>query len=477
MNVEGVLHVLGRIALLLGVALFVPLALALVEGGPGAPLSQALLVSATVALGFGAALRLAFETPVSGFGAGEACAALAGGFLACTALGALPFVISGATPTLLDAAQESLAALTTTGATVLDRLDELPRPLLLWRALMQWLGGLAGLAIVVAVLPTLGAAGNFAFDREFTGGGDERLPLRMTVTARTIFPLYLGLTVLLVLGFRLAGLPALPALLLALSVASTGGGAVPGVTLGAAPAAVEWIVIAGLLVGGLNLVVLRALLVRRRRESLRNPELLAWLLLVGAAAAWFAVAVPDVTGPRAALLLASSAASTSGLALPFGASWSSGSLAVLVLLVAVGACSGSTGGGLKPVRLLLAARIVQREVRRLLRPAAVFVIKLRGAPVSEPVLRGVGAFFVLNLIVVVVGASVLLLLGLGLDESFAAVVCALSGLGGETIAPGVATGWAELAPLARVLLMGCMLLGRVEILGLLLLCVPWAWRR
>jgi trk system potassium uptake protein TrkH len=486
-NLENVLYVLGRLCTLLAFVLAAPLALCIVHQGFGTPLTNAFVVTLAVSLGLGYALRLSFDWDAEGFGYGEAFASVTLGWLAFTALGAMPYVITGHIPSVLDACLETLSGFTTTGATVLADPAALPLPLLFWRTLAGWIGGMGFLAVSVAILPVLGAGGNSVVDAEVSGTEQEHLVSRLATAAGRLWPLYMVATLALFAGFLAAGLRPFDGLCYAMSVAATCSLVPRADSLASFGAAAQWLAAGGMFLAGMNIVLLRQLLAMRPRTVLRNTELrlylLAWAVACGALA--WAAGVAGAAEPgagwepaaRRAVLAGTSALSTTGMSAEPASPWSPGLSVLLLLVVALGASSGSTAGGFKLFRLMLLAGAAVREIRRLLRPSAVFLVKLHRRTVAETTLLGVFAFVVLYLLAFSVTATLLMLLGLDMRAAIAATVSALSNHGGHAVGLGTDMTWPRMPGLGKVLLMGCMLLGRLEFYAVLVLLVPRAWRR
>ncbi|MGQ0551661.1 MAG: TrkH family potassium uptake protein [Planctomycetota bacterium] len=494
MNLESLLHALGRIFSMLGLLFGAPLALALLDEGLGGPHVQAFLVSGAVSLCLGWALRLSFPWEPLGFGVSEALATMSLGWVGGAALSALPFLLSGAITSPLDAGFEALSGLTTTGATILTDPQVLPRSLLAWRAMLHWCGGLATLAMVLAFLPAFGAGGSLVPGDTPELLGRERPLLRLASVVRRLWPVYALFTVLLAGAFFLTGMSVFEAACHAMSVSATGGFGTRADGLASFAAATGWVAAAGMMLAGLSLFGLRALLSGRLGLVLRGAETRTYLILLVALAACCLLATPRGAPlePRLrdAVLTAASTLSTTGLVnaglvgVPDAQLSATGPLlssAVLRLLLLValviGACSGSTGGGFKVGRMLLMARFTRRETARLLRPAAVFVVKLGGRPVPEQVLLGCGIVLLLHLAVAFVAALALLLLGCSLETSWSAALSALSNYGNAHVGLGSPVTWSEVAPLAKLVAMACMLLGRLEFHAVLVLLLPLAWKR
>lgn len=477
-----VLHVAGRILVVLGLLMLAPAALAVAQGGPEAGDARALMVSALVTLVCGFCLRRAFHWPPGSLGTGEACAASVLGFVLGALFGALPFVLAGAIASPLDALFEALSGLTTSGATVLADPRALSDGLLLWRSLTQGFGGLHFLAVSVAVLPALGAGGQLVSDefREALPAEGRVVPRLLWVTG-ALASLLVLVTGAEALAFWLAGLPPLEAACTALATAMTGGFAVQADSLASAPPLAQWLAAGFLLLGGANVAVLLVAQRGRLSAPLRDTEVRVYLLLaaLGAAAAFLLLPGDDAPLERArrAIFAAASASSTGGLSIESRAAWPQLLLVGLLGLLAVGACTGSTGGGLKVVRLVVLAKAAVREIGRVVRPVAVLVPRVSGRPLGDGLVRRAGALLVLH--VAALGAATLLLslYGLDLGAAWSTAVTALANGGGGPLLPGSDLPWTDLPAAPQLVVMACMLLGRVEFVVLLVALAPGRRRR
>lgn len=464
--------------MLFSIAMAAPIVVAIIYGEEQALAPFGLAFGIT--LGAGAALRL---TP-------RATAELRSreGFLITVLFyaglglfGALPMYLApGLTDTFTDAAFESLSGLTTTGATVITGLDELPRAILFYRQLLQWLGGMGIVVLAVAVLPMLGVGGMQLYRTESPGPvKDTKLTPRITETARALWYIYCGLTLVCGVSYWSAGMGAFDAICHAFSTVAIGGFSTHDASLGHFDsAAIEAVAIVFMVVSGMNFG-LHFLALRKPRQYLEDLELrtyLAALAFVAVLVTWTLARLDATPQPlREGIFHAVSITTTTGFTTTNFSAWPSFAPALLLFAAFVGGCAGSTAGGIKMVRALLILRQGLREIRRLIHPNGVFPVKLGKDVVPDRVLDGVWGFFAAYMIVFL--ALVCLLLGVSsLDfvSAFSAVGACLNNLG-----PGlgdVALNYASLSAPAKWLLALAMLLGRLEIFTLLVLLTPAYWR-
>jgi trk system potassium uptake protein TrkH len=397
--------------------------------------------------------------------------------------GALPLYLSGVAPDFTDAAFESLSGLTTTGATVLTGLDELPRSLLFYRQQLQWLGGMGIIVLAVAVLPMLGVGGMQLYRAETPGPvKDSKLKPRITETAKALWYVYAGLTIACALAYALAGMGWFDALCHSFATVAIGGFSTHDASLGYFDsAAIEAVCILFMFLAGINFG-LHYMAIHRWDPLLyfRDPEvrfyggfmLLISVLVVGLLVRFDVLAPVDAL--RAGVFQAVSVMTTTGFTTENFAAWPS-LLPFLVFQTAfIGGCAGSTAGGMKAIRVLLICLQGLREIKRLIHPSAVIPVKLGREVVPNRVIESVWGFFSVYVFVFLVMVMALQATGLDFVSAFSAVGACLNNLG-----PGlgeVALNYAGVDALGKWILCAAMLLGRLEIFTLLVILSPAFWR-
>lgn len=397
---------------------------------------------------------------------------------------ALPLIYGPLHLSFTDAAFETISGLTATGASVIHGLDGLPRGLLLWRSLLNWLGGLGVIAMAVAVLPNLAIGGMQMFRLEVPGPA-ERATSRVTRIATVILGAYAGVTGVLALMLWLAGMTGFEALAHAMSTISTGGFSTSDASIGHFNnAAIDVITTLGMVIGGLPFLLFFQLIQGNAKASLRDDQL-RWyfgLMTLGAVGVSLWLAGSRGLAPLDALrhgffTVASVMTGTGLFTLEYG-QWGGMPAAILFFLAFVGGCSGSTTGGIKVFRFqfLFADALVQ--MRRLLRPHAVLIPTFNRRPIPEEVLGSVMGFLFVYALSFAILAMALAFLGLDFITAITGAASALAnlgpGLGGEIGAGG---SYAALPDAAKWLLAGGMLFGRVELFTILVLFVPAFWRQ
>ncbi len=398
--------------------------------------------------------------------------------------GAFPFIFSEHLR-LVDAVFESLSGLTTTGATVIVGIDELPLSVLYYRQQLQWLGGMGIIVLAVAVLPMLGIGGMQLYRAETPGPiKDNKLTPRITETAKALWYIYLGLTVACSAAYWMAGMSVFDAIAHSFSTVAIGGFSTHDESLGYfANPVVELVAIFFMLTSGINFALHY---LSWRNLSLRpyfeDPEFRAYCLIL-TATVLVTVTYLYVNGVYSDLLtavlsgvfMAVSVATTTGFTLTDYPQWPAFVPVLLLLISFIGGCAGSTGGGLKVIRVFLLIKQGAREILRHIHPSALFTVNIGGKPMQQRVVESVWGFFSLYILCFCIMSLILAATGLDLVTAFSAVAACINNLG-----PGLgeaAAHYAGLNDLAKWVLCFAMLLGRLEIITLLVLCTPAFWRR
>lgn len=399
--------------------------------------------------------------------------------------GALPYLLTDQHPlSITDAVFESVSGLTTTGATILTQIDILPKSLLYYRQQQQWLGGMGIIVLAVAILPMLGVGGMQLYRAEAPGPvKDSKLTPRVTETARALWLIYVNLTALCALAYWLGGMSLFDAICHAYSTLSIGGFSTHTANFAYFDSAkLEAVAIIFMLLGGMNFS-LHFLAWRRRSLNVyrQDGEVRFYFLVIGAMVAlsvtglWVSMQYDTAwLGLRHGLFESVSVVTTTGYSVTSFSTWHPMLAMALIMASFVGACAGSTGGGIKMVRANLMIRQGLREMRRLMHPNAMILVKFSGKAVPDRVVEAVWGFFGIYLLTFCALFIALLLTGLDFLTGFSAVAACLNNLG-----PGlgdVASHYANLNSTAKWILCCAMLLGRLEIFTLLVLFTPMFWR-
>ncbi len=485
MRLGRVFYLIGRISLILGAAMVLPLAVALFYGDGDA---GAFLRSIPVCLLAGLALMVLCRKQRKQIMRQRECYLFVTGVWVYAGLvGCLPFLFSGATPDFASAFFETISGFTTTGATVCTNIEGLGHGVLLWRSLSHWLGG-AGIVLLFVALIQQNSTGEgmSLYKAEYSGGAlSQRLAVRIEDNARIIFLVYLGLTLACLLCLLLCGMSLFDAVNHAFATVSTGGFSTRNASLAACNPASQWGIAGFLLLSGVNFSLYFLLLVRRRVGAvLRDNELVVYLAIAAGVtgliflslhrAAYFPTAGEDL---RHAFLQTASILTTGGFASDNFDQWPSLARGLLFLLLLVGGCSGSTASGVKVSRIVILAKRITQELIATFRPQQVRRVEYNGRRLEGEVSQHMLVFFTAYMMLTVLGMLVLMFTGVEWQESLSACLCTLGNVGPGWGSFGPVGNFAACTPLAKYVLCFLMLAGRLELFTMLVLFVPAVWKK
>jgi len=473
--------VAGVLLVILAAAMMVP---ALVDVAAGHPNWRAFLASAAVTLFFGGGLALASR------GAGRGILEVRQAFVLTTtswivlpAFAALPMVFSDLDLSYTDAFFEAMSGLTTTGSTVITGLDEAPPGILLWRALLQWLGGIGIIVMAVAILPMLQVGGMQLFRMESSDTSEKVLPRAAQIAGAT-GGVYLGLTAICVVALWAVGLEFFEAVAHAMTTIATGGFSTSDASIGKFQSAlVDWIIILFMILGSLPFVLYVQAVRGRARPLLRDSQVHWFLAIVavsiGAMTWWQIVALDSDAAPalRYAAFNVVSIITGTGYSTADYDLWGTFAVAGFFFFMFIGGCAGSTSCGIKIFRFQVLYETIRVQMRGLVQPHGVFAPRYNDRPIPDSVIDSVMSFFFLFALVYVSLALALFALGLDFVTSLSGAATAIANVGpalGDVIGP--AGTFAPLPDAAKWLLAAGMLLGRLELFTVLVLFTPRFWR-
>ena len=468
-RVRLTLHTLGSILKYLALVHLIPLGVALYYGEDWHIFFYSLLLS----LAIGLSLEFGFKTTRE-LERADGFSIVSFTWLFVPLLGALPYIFLGWN--FLDAFFEAMSGFTTTGATILGEIEELPQSLLLWRSLTQWLGGMGVIALFIAILPRLGVGGSQLFEREFPGPMPEKLGHRVRTTARFLWTIYAAFTgAEIILLYFLAKLPLFDSVCISLCTLSTGGFTPTTGSIGAyANPAAEYIIIVFMLLAGINFVVHYQVL-KGNFKIVKDEEFRLYLILLVAASSLLILS-QGLSSYRDGIFQAISIMTTTGFVTCDFGSWHFGGKMVLLVLMFIGGCGGATTGGIKVVRILTLLKHSRVMMRRAISPKAMIPVKYNRKPLPEGIIRDIISFLFLYLLVVIVASVILSFLGLDLETSLSAVAATLGNVGPGLGGVGPALNYAWLCSPAKLLLIFCMWLGRLELFTVFMIFLPRFWR-
>ena len=480
MNRRMILHTLGQIIRLEAVLLLLPAGVALLYGEDSC--LKAFLLTALLALLLGTLLTLPTRSCSRVIFSKEGFVTVALAWLCLSAIGALPFVLSGAVPSYVDAFFETVSGLTTTGSSVIPDVEILPRGLLFWRSFTHWIGGMGILVLMMAIVPSDSGRSMHMMRAEMPGPVVGKLVPRVRDTAKILYIIYLVLTALMVVLLRCGGMSLYDSMVHAFGTAGTGGFGIYRDSLAGFSPYIQWVVTVFMLLFGINFNLYYLILARHFCTAIRSRELWTYLGLVLASSgliAWNIRTLYSTAGEavRQAMFQVSSIITTTGYATADFNCWPGLSKAVLLLLMFVGGCAGSTAGGLKVSRVQLLGASARRELQRALHPRSVASVRLEGKRVEESTVLGTGAYLVLYVALLALGFLLISFEPFGLESNLTAVITCLNNVGPGFGEVGPAGGFAAYSDFSKIVLSLEMLFGRLEIYPLLFLLSPSTWTK
>ena len=480
MNIKLTLKTIGQVLLVESALMLIPLAVALLCGGGDA---AAILISLVITAAAGELLSL-LKPRSDNLRAREGFAVVALGWILVSFFGCLPFRLHGCIPKLVDAYFETVSGFTTTGATLLTDVEVLPKGLLFWRSFSHWVGGMGVLVLSLALLPKMGARSIHLMRAESPGPAVDKLVPRVGNNAKILYYLYISLTAVMLVCLLLTGMNLYDALIHTFGAAGTGGFSNYNASVGAfdSPAA-EIIIGVFMALFGVNFSIYYYILRRNWGAVKHNSELWTYLAIMLVSSVVIAANILPMYGHnfftslRYSFFQVSSIMTTTGYATADFDLWPQLSRTLLTALMLVGASAGSTGGGLKVVRMQLLVKSGIREIRHTVHPKSVNTIKMDGRTVSDSVLNGVQSFFFMYILVLIVSVLLISFDGYDLETNLTAVLSALSNIGPGFNLVGPTRNFSIFSDFSTFVLSMDMLIGRLEIFPMLMLAAPSAWRQ
>lgn len=483
MNVKMLSRIIGLTVLLTAAFMAVPLLLALVDGEPNNVAAYGVTMGLMAV--FGLALFLFSRNGDRTFYAQEGFAATGLSWVVMSLFGALPFCIGGEIPHYIDALFEIISGFTTTGASILSDVEALSRCNIYWRSFSHWLGGMGMLVFLLAVVPEArksAGSGMYLMRAESPGPSVGKLTPHLRQTAMILYGMYFLLTLLCVGFLLLGGMPVFDSFCIAFGTAGTGGFSIRNSGMADYSAYLQSVVTIFMFLFGVNFSLYFLLLIRQFKSVFKNEEL---RLYAGIAAGSILLITVNITGMygsvREALHHAafqvSSIMTTTGYASVDFEQWPAFSKAVLFALMFVGACAGSTAGGLKVSRVLLLLKSIRRTVRKALHPRRVQSVRIDGHVIDEETSNNVNAYLAVYCVILLLSFVVISVDGYSIGTNISAVAACFNNVGPGFELVGATGNYGHYSDFSKLVLSADMLLGRLEIFPLLVLFSPDTWSR
>lgn len=446
---------------------------------------RALMVSGTFAILLGLLLLLFSKDASKNIGKKEGFLIVTLGWISLSITGCLPYLFSGAIPSITGAIFETISGYTTTGATVLEDIEIVPHGILMWRSLTHWMGGMGIIVLTVAILPILGIGGMQLFSAEASGISTDKLHPRITSTAKRLWLIYFGLTALQTILLKLAGMDFFDAINHTMATVSTGGFSTKNASVGHYDSPlIQYIIIFFMFVSAINFSLIYWGLKGKLDKIWKNEEFRLFLILV-IGVTLFCTGVVHVStwnesfekSFRDSLFQVVAVITTTGFGTADFTAWSPILTVVFFFLFFTGACAGSTSGGVKLIRHLIIIKNSLMEFKRLLHPSAVIPVRLNGHIVKGRITFNVMAFILIYFGIFVFGTIVMSLLGEDFLTSMGASASCLGSVGPGLGDVGPVENYNSISGFGKIFLSFLMLVGRLEIFTVLILFTPYFWKR
>lgn len=479
MNRRMVFYMIGQILKAAAALMILPL---IVSAVYSEQCFWSFLITILISLAIGFILSFFCKTENSVIYAKDGFAIVALAWIALSAVGAVPFVISGEIPSYIDAFFETVSGFTTTGASVLTDIESMSRGLLFWRSFTHWIGGMGVLVFIMAIIPSVSDRSIHILRAEMPGPTVGKIVPKARDTAKILYLIYIVITIIEIVFLLFGGMSLFESVVHAFGTAGTGGFGIKSDSIGGYNSYIQWVITVFMMLFGVNFNLYYLILCRKIKTVLKSEELWCYIILSLVSTVIITVSIyPRCSGASESIRLASfqvaSIITTTGYATTDFNLWTGLSKAVLFLLMFTGACAGSTAGGMKLSRIIMLVKIIRREIKRMLHPRSVGSVRFEGKKVDEPMLMSVCSYLALY---VVCFAAIFLVLCIDpsdLITDLSAAAACFNNVGPGFGDVGPAASYAAFSPLSKLVLSFAMLLGRLEIYPVLCTLSPSTWSR
>ena len=479
MNRKMVFYTVGYIALAEAALLLLPALVSIIyleESG------LSFCITAMLSLAIGTIFILLFKPQSRIIYAKEGFAIVAYAWLLMSAIGALPFVIGGAIPSYVDAFFETVSGFTTTGASILTDVESLDKCMLFWRSFTHWIGGMGVLVLVTAVVPNIADRSLNILKAEMPGPTVGKLVPRSRDTAKILYWIYFGMTAILTVLLIAGGMPIFDSIVHAFGTAGTGGFGIKADSIASYSPYLQWVITVFMFLFAINFNLYYLMLIRKFRAVFKSDELWFFCALVLFCIGAITVDIlPMYETFEEAIRLSAfqvcTIVSTTGYATADFNLWPGLSKALLLILMFIGGCAGSTGGGLKAARVVILFKSIKKELKRLLHPRSVKAVMSEGKKLDDETLNGVTSYFAVYTLCIIAVFVLLSFEPFDFETNFTASVACFNNIGPGFGAVGPASSFADYSGFSKIILSFAMLLGRLEVFPLLLGLNPLIWKR
>lgn len=480
MNIRAVFNTLGKISLVESVLLLLPFLVSLIYKEPSSVFAFALTIALSAVIG--GVLMLITGKHSNVIYAKEGFTIVAGVWIFISLIGALPFTISGTVHSYIDALFETVSGFTTTGASILTDVESISRGMLFWRSFTHFIGGMGFLVFVMAIIPNVTDRSIHILKAEVPGPAVGKIVPKIKDTAKILYLIYIAITVVEIIMLICGGMPVFDSVVHAFGTAGTGGFGIKSDSITSYSPYCQWVIGVFMILFGINFNIYYLLLIRRFKDVIKSTELWSYISIILVSTSVITYNNIELykrlsLSLRNSFFQVSSIITTTGFATADFDRWSSLSKSILLTLMFIGACAGSTGGGLKVSRVILLFKIVSREIKRLLHPRSVSSIHFEGKKVDENTISGVSHYFAIYVICFVVAFLLISFEPFGIETNISATAACFNNIGPGFGAVGPALNYSGYTWFSKIVLSFAMLLGRLEIFPLIIVLSPSAWKK
>ncbi|MBQ4426440.1 MAG: TrkH family potassium uptake protein [Oscillospiraceae bacterium] len=477
MNRRMIFYILGVVLLIEAALMVIPVAAGLIYHEKSVVW---FLVAMAVSLVCGALLRL-LKPKDTVFYLKEGCIATAMSWLCMSLIGALPFTLSGQIPSYVDALFETVSGFTTTGASILTDVEALDRCMLLWRSFTHWIGGMGILVFLLAIISMSGGSNMNLMRAESPGPSVGKLVPKVRRTASILYRIYIALTAIMFVILVIFRMPVFDALCTAFGTAGTGGFGIKADSMASYSPSLQWIITIFMILFGVNFNFYYFLLFKKWRQALKMEEVRWYFIIILFAVTMITGNILRLGGGavksiRDAAFQVASIITTTGFATVDFDLWPNFSRTLLVIIMFIGACAGSTGGGIKVSRFIAVVKAVGNELYFYVHPKSVRQTRLEGKTLDSDTMRSISGYFILFLLVFVASVCLVSLDNRDLTTNFTAVAATLNNIGPGLNLVGPTQNFSLFSDFSKFVLMFDMLAGRLELYPMILLFYPAVWK-
>ncbi len=403
-------------------------------------------------------------------------------WISISLFGTIPFIVSGHIPNFIDAFFETVSGFTTTGASIIQDVEILPKSLLFWRSFTHWIGGMGVLVFLVAILPLFGGTNLYLVKAESTGPSVSKLVPKVKSTAKILYLIYISLTVLMTVLLLFGGMDLFESLTTAFGTAGTGGFGIKNSSLADYSPYIQIVVTIFMVIFAIDFSIYYLILMKKFSSVLKSEEVRTFLLLILVSITVITIDVSTMFSSvsealRHSSFQVASIISSTGFMTSDFALWPSLSQTILVILMFVGACAGSTGGGMKVSRIMILFKSIIKEIKILAHPKSTVKITMNGHPVEHETVRSVNVYTAAFFSIFVTALLILSLDNFDFATNFTAVTATLNNIGPGLSKVGPTMNFSIFSPLSKATLSLVMLIGRLEIFPMLILLSPTTWKK